>query len=131
MGKIDETVQRLKAIREEVGTSIYDAAVRIINRMRLDSDISQRQKRKSFPWSVYERHYKKQRGICPWCEKTMPMIKGEIEIDHINPNAVDFNADINLRVLHRSCNREKSAMSIADQAKHLGTTYREILDPEI
>lgn len=127
MDKLKETITRLQAIREEVGTSIYDAAVKAINRMRLDSNVSDRQPRKSFSWAVYQRHYKKQRGICPWCGNTMPLIKGAIEMDHINPNAEDFNADSNLQVLHKACNRQKSSMSIAEQAKHQGTTYREIL----
>jgi 5-methylcytosine-specific restriction endonuclease McrA len=127
MDRLKETITRLKAIREEVGTSIYDAAVKAINRMRLDSDVKDRQPRKTFSWAVYQRHYKKQRGICPWCSQTMPLIKGQIEMDHINPNAEDFNADTNLQVLHKDCNREKSSMSISEQAKHLGTTFHELL----
>lgn len=123
---LPETIAKLKLIREEAGYSNFDQAVKKINRERLQ-DKDGRQKRKHFPWSKYESLYKKQRGICPWCGLGMMLIKQEIELDHKDPNAEDFNADSNLQVLHSSCNRQKNSMSIADQAKHQGQTFAELL----
>jgi len=121
---------RLIAIRDEVGYSLFWREVKSLSRERLD-DKDNRQKRKHFPWSKYVSLYKKCRGICAWCEGAMPLIKGEINLDHKDPNAEDFNGDANLQVLHSSCNKQKNAMSIADQAKHSGKTYTELLEPEV
>lgn len=127
---IKDTIAELKAIRERVGYSEYDQAVKIISRERLQN--SDRDKRKPIPWSVIQRHYKKQRGICPWCNKPMVLIRSELEGDHVDPNRQDFNADDNIQVLHKlPCNREKSSMSVADQAKAKGKTYYELLQPEV
>jgi len=125
---IKDTITKLKAIRTEVGYSEYDQAVKIIARERLQND--SRDKRKPIPWAVIKRHYEKQKGICPWCNLPMVLIRSEIEGDHKNPNAQDFNHDSNIQTLHKKCNREKSSMSIAEQSKHKGTTYREILTGE-
>lgn len=126
---IKDTIAELKAIRERVGYSEYDQAVKIISRERLQNDT--RDKRQTnFKWSDYTRHYKKQRGICSWCKQPMALIKGQLAMDHVNPNRQDFNADDNLQVLHPKCNGEKNSMSIAEQSKLKGTTYREILNGE-
>jgi len=123
---LKDTISKLKAIRSEVGYSEYDQAVKIIARERLQND--SRDKRKTnFKWSDYVRHYKRQKGICPWCKQPMALIKGQLAMDHIDPNRQDFNDDSNLQVNHPRCNRSKGSMSVADQAKRNGTTYREIL----
>jgi 5-methylcytosine-specific restriction endonuclease McrA len=57
----------------------------------------------------------------------MKLIRGEIEADHINPNAEDFNNESNLQVLHSTCNQSKNAMSIAEQSKATGKGYVELL----
>jgi hypothetical protein len=50
-------------------------------------------------------------------------------MDHVNPNVgIGFNLTSNLQVLHASCNREKSAMSVQDQAKRLGVPFTAILN---
>lgn len=131
MDKLKYAIDTLTQLREEVGTSYYDQAIKILNRQRLDSSGMGREKRKPISWAVIKRHYNQQRGICRWCYKPMVLLRSEVEGDHVDPNAVDFNNDKNIQVLHRSCNRGKSAMSIEEQAKHLGKTYREILEPEI
>lgn len=121
--------ETLTQLREEVGTSIFDNAIKTFMRQRLDNG-AQREKRKAIPWRVIKRHYDRQRGICRWCNEVMPLIRSEIEADHINPNEKDFNVDSNIQVLHKKCNREKSAMSVQEQAKRLGTTFRQILREE-
>lgn len=121
---------RLVAIRDEVGYSNFWREVKSLSRERLDNP--DRDKRKSISWTVIKRHYQKQKGICTWCNKPMVLMRSELEGDHIDPNRQDFNSDDNIQVLHKlPCNREKNSMSVADQAKYKGKTYREILETEV
>jgi len=120
---------KLIVLRDEAGYSEFWREVKSLSRERLQN--TTREKRKPISWGVIARHYKIQRGVCAWCNKDMKLIRSEVEGDHINCNAQDFNDDKNIQVLHKSCNREKSSMSIAEQSKHKGTTYREILEPEV
>lgn len=121
--------QKLIALRDEAGYSEFWREVKSLSRERLQNN--DREKRKPIPWGIIKRHYEKQKGVCSWCGKDMKLIRNEIEGDHKNPNEQDFNKDSNIQVLHKSCNRQKSSMSIAEQSKHKGTTYREILENEI
>jgi hypothetical protein len=58
----------------------------------------------------------------------MPFIRGKIEIDHLDPHDPDFNRGENLRVTHATCNREKGANTIAQEAKATGRTMMEIIE---
>lgn len=128
--KYQYAIETLDQLESEVGRSVYDHAIKTKNRRRLENGIG-REKRKSFAWSKYQYLYRKQNGICRWCEKEMVLLRGKVEIDHRDPNSKeDFNSDSNLQLLHSHCNREKSAMPIEEQAKHLGRTYRKILTEE-
>lgn len=132
MDRTKEIKEELRAIRTRVGYSIFDEAVRSLNRERLDAPRTQ--KRKSFAWSMVAKLYERQKGICPVCTQPMRLLKSaraENEVDHINPMAPDFNNPRNLQLLHKSCNRSKSALSVMEQAKRYGITAAEILNPTI
>jgi 5-methylcytosine-specific restriction endonuclease McrA len=111
------------------GYSRCQHVIKTWNRKRIPDNRPARQK---FPWSEYKRMYERQRGICPLCQEVMPMIRGKIEMDHVNPELMgeEFNARSNRQILCASCNREKSAMTIAQQTKHYGKTVREIIHQE-
>lgn len=126
MSKLEYALKVLDDLDAEVGRSIYDQAVKMKNRRRLESGPT-RQKRKRFPWSKYQKLYQKQGGVCWWCQSDMKLIKGQIEVDHFDPNADDFNGDTNLSVLHMDCNREKSAKTLTEQAEYLHITVTELL----
>lgn len=127
MNKLEYALGVLDGLDVEVGRSIYDQAVKMKNRRRLESG-STRQKRKRFPWSKYQKLYQKRNGVCWWCQSDMKLIKGQIEVDHFDPNADDFNGEGNLSVLHMDCNREKSAKTLTEQAEYLGITVKELLE---
>lgn len=129
MSRLKGLVEEIRALRDRVGWGDFDEAMRTLNRERLDAP--RKDKRVKFPWSEYVRLYKRQKGICNWCTLVMPLIKGQVEIDHVNPNAPEgrFNEKSNLQLLHAlPCNREKSAMSVTDQAKRLGVPVTTILN---
>jgi 5-methylcytosine-specific restriction endonuclease McrA len=100
--------------------------------LRRKLEVSGRPPRQKFPWSEYKRMYERQGGICPLCQEVMPLIRGKIEMDHINPGLVgeEFNARTNRQVVCRGCNREKSALSIPAQAKRYSKPMTEILKRE-
>lgn len=116
---------KLKALQAEYGYSEFFNTIKKISKERLQND--NRPARIKFSWSKYRRLYTQQNGICSWCDDTMPLIRGQIEIDHINPNASNFNDDSNLQVLHKHCNREKSSKSIQEVSKETGKTFVEQL----
>lgn len=129
MSRLSDTIARLRAIDAEVGRGDFDAAMRVINRERLQSKRTQQRER--FKWSEYERLYEVQGGICPWCEQPIILLKRQkrlVEIDHINPNLQDFNAKSNLQLLHHDCNRTKAAMTMEEQSKRLGKPVTTILN---
>lgn len=118
---------RLRAIRTEVGYSKFDFEVKALQRERLN-DKAKRDKRVHFKWAKYESLYKKCGAQCWWCGEIMPLIKGQIEIDHFDPNADDFNDDPNLGLLHMECNRTKGSMSLPDQAKYHQITITQLIE---
>ena len=80
--------------------------------------------------------YFRQKGRCAWCKGPIDVTQIHntqlIEVDHINVNLTGtaYNHPRNKQLLHaHPCNAEKSAMSLQDQAKHLGRTVTEILQP--
>ena len=64
-------------------------------------EVTGRPERKRFPWGEYKRMYDQQRGRCPICKQTMALIRGLVEMDHVNPNLTGdaFNARDNRRVV--------------------------------
>jgi len=127
--KTKDCLQERRRIREKYGTSVDDECTRILHRERLAAD---RDKRKRFKWpNDYKRLYERQKGVCPRCNQPMVFIQGEIHIDHFDAGREDFNADTNLRVLHRTCNESKGANSIIDEAKRKGITVKELLEQQM
>jgi 5-methylcytosine-specific restriction endonuclease McrA len=125
-----ECLQELVSLRTKYGTSTFDFVLKKLARQRLESR-GIRPERTRFKWSDVRRLYAKQRGICPVCDNPMPLVRGELEIDHIDPSRVDgFNSDSNRQVAHKYCNRSKGADSIAEQSKSSGKPFTEILAPE-
>lgn len=125
---LKEDIALLDAVEKQIGVSRYVAAVKAKNRRRLEVDVDQRQKRKTFPWSKYKRLYERQAGRCSICRKDMRLIRGEVEIDHVNCNASDFGAESNLKLAHKECNRSKSSKSMMEMSKSTGRTYTEMLE---
>jgi len=126
MTKIETLVHRLSQLQIEYGLYHFQQALREIKRRRLE--VSSREKRKRFPWSKYQTLYHRQHGVCPLCKELMPLVSGEIEIDHRDPNKVDgFNDDGNLQLTHKRCNRSKSSKTIYDLAKAKHKTVIECL----
>ena len=122
---ITETIKRLKLIRLDVGYSEFDAAIKSMNRERLHGN--EREKRKKYSWGKYKSLYQRQKAVCWWCGNTMPLIKGQIELDHFDPNREDFEAEENLSVLHKDCNRQKGPKDLINQAEILGITTMQLI----
>ena len=116
----------LDAVILAYGRSEFDHCASKIRLARLEIG-SLRPKRIRFPWSKYRRLYERQGGICPWCDTPMILLRGKVEIDHIDPNSEDFNNDSNLQLMDAGCNRSKNAKSIAEQSKATGKGYVELL----
>lgn len=108
------------------GYSAVELEVKAWNRRRVPEDRPARQK---FSWSEYKRLYDQQKGMCPLCQGVMPLIRGKIEMDHVNVELIGeaFNARSNRQVVCKACNREKAALTVMDQTKRYGRTMNEIL----
>ena len=66
--------------------------------------------------------------MCPLCNDAMLLLRGQVEIDHKDPNRQEgFNDDDNLQLTHQSCNRRKSSRSIYEQAKKGGKSIIQCL----
>jgi hypothetical protein len=117
--------QLLQAFELAIGRSDFRRLMDKQKNAKLQA--SDRPERKKFPWSLYKRLYERQAGLCPWCCGAMILLRGKVEIDHINPNADDYNGRDNLQLLHSHCNREKSGMSIEQQSKHTGKSFVELI----
>ncbi len=125
MSRLQELVNELYKLKSEYGGFHFNLALKEIRRRRLE--VSKRGKRERFPWSKYRKLYNRQKGVCPLCNETMPFIRGEIEIDHRDPNREDFNSEDNLQLTHKRCNRAKSAKSVSTLSKESGKTIQELL----
>ena len=121
---------KLLEIQTEFGYSLFREQATAIVRSRLQVDPAERQKRKHFTSAIYNRLYRRQRGICPICNLAMAKpnnFPGGLEVDHVNPNEPDFNGINNLQLTHEKCNRQKGAKSIQEQSKANGKTFAEIV----
>ena len=126
MSHIQTLVNRLDELKTEFGDWTFRQAVESIRRRRLDNH--HRDHRKRFAWSKYQRLYRRQRGMCPLCNDAMLLLRGQVEIDHKDPNRQEgFNDDDNLQLTHQSCNRRKSSRSIYEQAKKGGKSIIQCL----
>ncbi len=122
-----ELLKELDTILAREGYGTYFAAVKIQTKRRLQIDKGSRPARIKFPPAMYQRLFDRQKGICPECQTLLDIPAKKGEIDHVDPNRQDFNHPSNLALLHRSCNREKSAMTIQEQSKAGHGTFEKIL----
>ena len=122
-----ELIQKLKAIRNEVGYSAFDNAIKSINRERL-FDREKRERRKHFSPKVYQSLFDKQKGVCNFCKLPLDIPARQNEIDHRDVNAEDYNGASNLQLLHKYCNRTKSSKSLIELSKQGHGTFREQLE---
>ena len=123
---LKECIIDMKAVRAKHGYSNYREAFKITDRERLQ--VEGRPERIHFPPAMYQRLFNDQEGLCPECQSLLEIPAKRNEIDHRDPNRVDgFNKRSNLQLLHKSCNREKSASSVQSQSKGSGKTFEEIL----
>lgn len=125
MKQNDELTTALDALRVVHGDVAFGRAIQLIHRRKLH--LHSRAPRQKFPWSKYKKLYQIQRGMCPYCSCAMFLQKGEVEIDHRDPNRTDFNAENNLQLLHKRCNRKKSSRAIDAEAKSHNRTYIHLL----
>jgi hypothetical protein len=125
-----QCLAELKALKEEYGYGIFDAAIRQMGRKRLQIDKNSRESRQRFRPRDYKRAYHRQRGICPICRLGMILpltFPGGLAMDHIDPNRADFNHPSNLQVTHEICNKRKAAKSIQEQSKSSGRPFVDII----
>lgn len=62
--------------------------------------------------SLADKLMEKQNGLCPYCKNQIKQTD-KFEIDHLQPiNDLGSNDEVNLALLHESCNREKSNKKI-------------------
>ena len=67
---------------------------------------------------IVDKLFKLQKGKCPCCKEKL---MDDYEIDHIIPIALGgMNVDINVQLLHMSCNRQKKAMHPIDFMQQRG-----------
>jgi len=126
MTRLEVLIEHLDKLKAEFGDFAFRRALRIVGRRRLEN--RDREHRKRFGWPKYQSLYQRQRGVCPLCKEVMVLFRGEVEIDHKNPNRQEgFNDDDNLQLTHRRCNRKKSSGSLYQQAKKMNRTIMELL----
>lgn len=124
----------LDPILAKEGYSTYFAAVKIQLKRRLQIDKSKRPDPVHATPAEKVKLYNRQGGWCPWRNPdkdnphmlTVPISRNEA--DHINVNIEGdaYNSLKNKQLLCKDCNRQKSAMTIQEQAVHQGKTFEEI-----
>lgn len=119
-----------RLIRAKTGYSNWTHVTQKLNRERLNANKEERGARRRYRPAEYKRLYSRQRGICPLCDAEMARPDhwpGNLEMDHRDPNAQDWDSESNRQVVHAKCNREKSAKSMHQMSKETGKTVREML----
>jgi len=124
----------LDPILKRVGYSTYFSAVKIQLKRRLQIAKADRPNRVHATPAEKQKMFDRQQGKCPWRSSVkenphMLLIPASRnECDEINPNLTEgYNAKSNKQLLCPDCNREKSSMSIEEQAVDQGKTMAEIL----
>lgn len=119
-----QVLLKLRELRSQVGYSQFDRAVRSLMKERLTN--LERQHRKHFSPSTYQKLFDRQKGVCSYCDEPLLIPARKNEIDHFDPNAEEFNSPRNLQLLHSQCNRKKAAQSPSEQSKQQGKTVLEM-----
>ncbi len=110
---------------EKYGRSQCDAIMRKHLRKRLEN--TDRPARVKVSLNARRHMYVKQSGKCSICGEPMDGNIQSLHVDHVDPNAKDFNGRANLRLAHPSCNMSKGGASVPEQAKRYGRTMTDIL----
>ena len=118
-------LEALKDLRKLHGTSAFDNAVKQLMRERLDAP--GRPKRAHVSLNARWKMYRRQKGICPLCEKEMLPDEKTWDVDHIVVDGTNFNDRANMWLTHQSCNRAKGAKSLLELSKESGRN-RTVLD---
>ena len=116
----------LKGLRNLYGTSTFDHAVKSLMRQRLDAP--GRPKRVHVSLNARWEMYRRQKGICPLCNKEMAPDEKIWDVDHIEPDSASYNGRDNTWLTHSGCNRSKGAKSLLDLSKESGKTIQEFLE---
>jgi 5-methylcytosine-specific restriction endonuclease McrA len=117
------------------GRSSFQPAIDRKHNRRVDA-IEKRPNRKRHSKAYYQRLFDDQKGNCRKisraCSGRLLTPAKKNEIDHIDPNAAPevWDTRANHQLLCPACNREKSSMSLEDQAKSQGKTFVELLEQE-
>lgn len=123
MSSLSNCISDLESLREKYGTSIYDSAVKTINRRRLESA---HPKRIRVTKIQREHMWFAQKGFCSICGRFMPP-DWPMQVDHTNINAEDYNSKRNLKLAHARCNQSKGARTLSEQAKFSRRTVKQQL----
>lgn len=132
--ELRECLQRARLNQVPI-EQIFDSVQAVYGRSLIDEGIKrmkqrvnpERDKRKKFPPSLYQRLYNEQGGDCSICGKRLEIPARKNEIDHINPNESNFNGHFNLQLVHRHCNRNKSSKDMIQQSKQYGKPISELI----
>jgi hypothetical protein len=117
---VEEVVEQIKALKREAGEFVFRAAMKKINRPRVDEA---RGKKKLFPAHVLMAAAEKQGWVCPACGLDLPRKRYLMHGDHVNPNRVNgLNDADNCQALHVKCNLKKSSKSMFEVSKTSGRT---------
>lgn len=119
-----------RTIRGKAGYSNWTHVTQKLNRERLNVDKEARGERRRYRPAEYKRLYHRQHGICLICDAPMAMPRnwpGDLEMDHVDPNATDWDSEGNRQVVHAKCNREKSSKTPHQMSKETGKTVVEML----
>ena len=114
MSTLSDTVTLLKKLRANVGYGIFDSAVRILNRERLNSGTPQ--KRKRLPPAQKKKMYARQDGKCARCKEPKPY--SEMTDDHFESIANGGGNELsNRRLVCKSCNSSKGDRTPFEESK--------------
>ena len=117
-----DVLVELELLEKEVGRDLFWRAIKVLQRRKVPVD---REKRKNVSWAECKRLYYVQGADCAICGQMMPLMRGHVEADHIDPERKDFNAKDNLQLVHRGCNRKKGAKTVHQMVK---TTRKGIME---
>jgi len=120
MAALEDTLTR-------AGTSKFWYCIKKLKARRLE--VRGRTPRKRYSWYEYKYLYEQQDGRCGICQEVIPLIRGKIEMDHKNCNLTGdaYEDRSNRQVTCQPCNREKGALSIAQQSKKYSKTMAELV----
>lgn len=99
-------------INNTLGDRVYFIKEKTLDKIRKKYDLNKSRRIPIRSLELKDKLLKKQNGICIYCRNQIKT-NDEYEIDHIQPlDDYGDNTEINLAILHKNCNREKSNKNI-------------------